>query len=84
MDFIEDIQRGKDECFIGFDDLSIHDHLIKDVMSLLDIVHDVQLANVLEVFIHSLDQIVNEFEVGHFVLNQYESTYSSRSRPTMK
>ena len=51
---------GQDQCFVGFHDLSVHDHLIKNVMGLLDVVHDVQLTYILEVLVHRLDQVVDE------------------------
>jgi hypothetical protein len=37
-------------------------------MSLLDVVHDIQLAHILEVFIHRLHQVVDELQVSHLVL----------------
>jgi hypothetical protein len=84
LQFIEDVKWGKDECLVGLHDLAVHDHLVEDVMCLFDVVHDVQLADVLEVFVHGLHQVVDELQIGHFVLNGGESTSSSRSRPMMK
>ena len=37
-------------------------------MSLLDVVHYIQLAHIFEVFIHRFYQIVDELQIGHFIL----------------
>jgi hypothetical protein len=78
------MERCKDESLIGLDDLTVHDHLVEDVVSLLDVVHDVQFAHVFEILVHGLDQVVDELQVGHLVLTNPNVTYSSRSRPMMK
>lgn len=53
-------------------------------MSLLDIVHDVQFTYILKVFIHCFDQIMNELQIGHFVLSYLKCTSYYKSSPTMK
>lgn len=60
LDFIKHVKWGKDESLIGFHNLSVHNHLIENVVSLFDIVHNIQFAYILEVLIHCLNQIVNE------------------------
>lgn len=70
LDFVQDIEGSKDEGLVGLDDLPVHDHLIQDVVGFLDVVHDVQLADVLEVFVHGLDQIVDKLQVGHLILSE--------------
>lgn len=84
MEFIEDVKRSQDQGLVGLYDLPVHDHLVQDVMRLLDVVHDVQLADVLEIFVHGLHEVVDELQVCHFVLYHKNSTSSSRSRPMMK
>lgn len=69
LNFIQHIQRCQDEGLVGLHDLSVHDHLVEDVVGLLNIVHDIQLADVLEVLVHGLHQVVNELQVGHLVLS---------------
>lgn len=68
LELVKDVERGKDECFVGLYDLSVHDHLIKNVVSLLDVVHDVQFAHIFEVFVHRFHQVVDELQVSHLVL----------------
>lgn len=65
---IQNMKRCKDQGLIGLDNLSVHDHLIQNIVSLLNIVHDVQLAHVLKIFIHCLHQVVNELQICHFIV----------------
>lgn len=37
-------------------------------MCFLNVVHDVKLAHVLEILVHGLHQIVDEFQISHFIL----------------
>ena len=74
MYFIEYVKRSQDESFVSFNDLAIHDHFIKNVMSLFDIVHDIKLTNIFKIFVHSFYQIMNELKVRHFVLH-YSKQY---------
>lgn len=76
LQLVQHVQRGKDQRLVGLHNLAVHDHLVEDVMRLLDVIHDVQFAHVLKVLIHCLNQIVDELEVGHFVLSGKGSTYS--------
>ena len=78
------MQRGKYEGLISLNNLPVHDHLVQNIVGLLDVIHDVQLAHIFEIFIHGLNQIMNELQVGHLVLFKPIITYSSKSRPMMK
>ena len=84
MQFIEYVERCEYECLIGLYDLSVHDHLVENVVCFFDVIHDIQLADVLKIFIEGLHQVVDELQVGHFVLRSGRGTSYSRSRPTMK
>lgn len=60
LQFIEDVQGRQDEGLIRLDNLTVHDHLVQHVVGLLDIIHDVQLANILEIFIEGLHQVMDK------------------------
>lgn len=60
LQFIEDVQGRQDEGLIRLDYLTVHDHLVQHVVGLLDIIHDVQLADILEIFIEGLHQVMDK------------------------
>lgn len=60
LQFIEDVQGRQDEGLIRLDNLTVHDHLVQHVVGLLDIIHDVQLADILEIFIEGLHQVMDK------------------------
>ena len=53
--------------FIGLHNAAIHYHLIYYEMSLFYVVHNVQLAHIVEISIESFDHIMDEFKHGEFV-----------------
>jgi hypothetical protein len=60
LQLVENVQGGQYEGLIGLDYLTVHDHLVQHVVGLLDIIHDVQLANILEIFIQGLHQVMDK------------------------
>lgn len=58
----------QDKSFIGFHYIAVHHHLVQNIMSFFNIIHNIQLANILKVFIHGLNKVMDELEIGHFVL----------------
>jgi hypothetical protein len=61
-------QDGNDLFSAGLQNLPILDHLLNYVMSLLQIEYDIQLANLIEVLVQSLDKKMNKTEVLVLVL----------------
>lgn len=62
------MQWSQYQCLISFHDLPIHDHLIEYIVRFFYIVHDVKLADIFKVLIHSLDQVMDKLQVGHLIL----------------
>lgn len=53
-------------------------------MCFFNVVHDVKFTYILKVLVHRFDQVMDELQVGHFILNKYKRTSSSKSSPKMK
>lgn len=51
-----------------------HHTLTENVVCLLDVEHDVELADVFEVLVKRLDERVNELEHAQFVLQEVRSS----------
>ena len=52
--FIENVEWCQNKSLISLNNLSIHNHLIQNIMRLLDIVHNIQLTYILKILIHRL------------------------------
>ena len=58
--FIKNVKGSQNKCFVGLYYLTVHHHFVQYIMGLLYVVHDIQLANILKVFVHCFHQVVNE------------------------
>lgn len=65
---VEGMQRPQDDVPVVLDDVAVLDHFFQDVVRLLDVEHDVQLADRLEVLVESLHDVVDEGVVHLLVL----------------
>jgi hypothetical protein len=52
---VKHVQGCQNQCLVRLYDLPVHYHLVQNVVSFLNIVHYIQLANILKVFVHRLN-----------------------------
>ena len=61
--FVHERERQQHLSPVSREHLTIRrDHFVDDKVGLFEIEHDVQFADILEILVHSLDQVVNELE----------------------
>jgi hypothetical protein len=69
--FFHEINMPQNIRFVGFHNASIHDHFVQQKMDLLQLVHNVQLANRPSPFVHGFNECMDELQQTKFVFRVF-------------
>lgn len=65
--FVQDMKRCKNKGLVGFHNLTIHDHLVQDIMCFFYVIHDIKFTNILKILIHGLNKIMYKLQIRHLI-----------------